>query len=293
MLNRIVWLAQTETTGLDDFFGQIAGLLIVTVGAGVIWMLLMLLIYSRSRERRRRQAQGLPAPPSAWQQLRGWLNPGQSSTPTMPEFQPAPLPDDDALVAPLPTPALDDLTQDLQPTHQPSRIDPPSATQPQVLTIEPSETADAAEDDMVEVMRVWRDLINGELIIDMKGQRFRQPSETKDSRLEQRFTSLLAELDTLAGRGQPVPPPAPSVPPPAAAEPAEDDSIARQIDAFLQTRLAASDDYAGRDIHVRPSPEGGVAIHVDGAVYEAVGDVEEEGVRQFLQETIQAWERQS
>ena len=68
-------------------------------------------------------------------------------------------------------------------------------------------------------------------------------------------------------------------------------NIADEIEDLLQQRLlAASAAMRSREIHVRPSLDGGVRIEVDGQFYEGVGDINDEDVRAFVMETIQIWE---
>ncbi len=277
----ILWLAQTESSGFDDFFQQIAGLLIVTAGAGVIWMLLMVLIVSRARERRRRREQSLPPLPSAWEQFRTWLSGGDAESPKPPSSMAAPAPDLDALMSPLPAPGMEDLTKEFPVRGAASEADAPSAVPAQAP---PPARVNAAEvGDMVEVLRVWRDLAGGGLVIEMDEQRFIAPEMLRGTGLEDRFTRVVKELQQMT-----------SGPPTAQAQAPEPEpgNVAEEIDAFLQQRLALSGAYTDRDIHVRPSPDGGVLIVVDDVTYDTVGDVQEPDVRAFLQETIQAWERQ-
>jgi hypothetical protein len=67
-------------------------------------------------------------------------------------------------------------------------------------------------------------------------------------------------------------------------------NIAGAIEAYLQYKLKNTPAYAGRSIHVYPSPDGGVSIEVDGQYFDAVGDVTDPGVREFLAATIQEWQ---
>ncbi|GAB4569785.1 MAG: hypothetical protein Kow0077_02860 [Anaerolineae bacterium] len=69
-------------------------------------------------------------------------------------------------------------------------------------------------------------------------------------------------------------------------------SIPEQIEAILQLKLLSSEKYRGRKIHIRAAATGGVQILVEDRVYEAVGDIEDDGVRLFVQEAIRDWERQ-
>ena len=67
--------------------------------------------------------------------------------------------------------------------------------------------------------------------------------------------------------------------------------IAGAIEAYLQHKLQNTPDFAGRSIHVHPAQDGGVAIEVDGQNYEAVGNVSDDDVRNFLAATIQEWQQ--
>jgi hypothetical protein len=67
-------------------------------------------------------------------------------------------------------------------------------------------------------------------------------------------------------------------------------NIAGSIETFLQHKLQFTPEYAGRSIHVHPAPGGGVAIEVDGEFYDAVSDVTDVEVREYLSTTIQEWQ---
>lgn len=66
--------------------------------------------------------------------------------------------------------------------------------------------------------------------------------------------------------------------------------IAGAIEAYLQHKLKQTGRFQGREIHVRPGPGGGVRIQVDANFYEAVSDVADRDVREFLSTTIQEWQ---
>jgi hypothetical protein len=68
-------------------------------------------------------------------------------------------------------------------------------------------------------------------------------------------------------------------------------NIAGAIEAYLQHKLQNTPDFVGRSIHVNPTEDGGVAIEVDGTHYEAVSDVTDDTVRNFLSTTIQEWQQ--
>lgn len=66
-------------------------------------------------------------------------------------------------------------------------------------------------------------------------------------------------------------------------------NIAGAIEAYLQYKLQHSE-YVGRSIHIYPSPDGGVSIEVDGQFYDAVGDIGDESIREFIASAIQEWQ---
>jgi hypothetical protein len=68
--------------------------------------------------------------------------------------------------------------------------------------------------------------------------------------------------------------------------------IARSIESFIQFKIANLGLFPGRSIHIHPAPDGGVSIEVDGKFYDAVGDVGDLPVREFLAASIQEWQDQ-
>jgi hypothetical protein len=187
----------------------------------------------------------------------------------------------------------------------------------------------AAPGDAVEVLRVWRDIADGSLIIDFGAQRCRHPAELSDPDLRRRFIAVARELNSMADNmGAPgiqhaAPPPVAT--PPTFSSSTERDieasqedkpgmlrqvgrvmmgkrptpgplpseieppSIVEQIEEILQAKLQDSE-FAQRSIHVRPSITGGVTVQVDDVSYEGVDAVEEDDVREFLQTIIREWE---
>ena len=75
-------------------------------------------------------------------------------------------------------------------------------------------------------------------------------------------------------------------------EPIPEINVAGAIEEYLQYKLRQTPEYAGRALHVRPAPDGGVRIQVDARFYEAVGDVDDPVIREFLTRTIQEWQDQ-
>lgn len=66
--------------------------------------------------------------------------------------------------------------------------------------------------------------------------------------------------------------------------------IAGAIEAYLQHKISYTPAMQGRSIHVRPSFDGGVKIEVDGVFYDAVDEVRDTEIREFLSDTIAEWQ---
>lgn len=69
-------------------------------------------------------------------------------------------------------------------------------------------------------------------------------------------------------------------------------NIAGAIETFIQFKLANLGLFPGRSIHVLPASDGGVRIEVDGQSFDAVGDVSDIAVREFLAASVQEWQDQ-
>jgi len=67
-------------------------------------------------------------------------------------------------------------------------------------------------------------------------------------------------------------------------------NIAGAIEAYLQHKISLTPDYSDHSIHIHPAPGGGVSIEVDGKYFEAVSDVSDPAVREFLSDTIAEWQ---
>ncbi|MBC7812499.1 MAG: hypothetical protein H7175_15200 [Burkholderiales bacterium] len=72
-------------------------------------------------------------------------------------------------------------------------------------------------------------------------------------------------------------------------QPVPEINIAAAIEAYLQHKIVNTPEWKGRNIHVHPANDG-VRIQVDTMYYEAVGEVEDPIVREFLAATIQEWQ---
>jgi hypothetical protein len=345
---------------LMDFFSQpgIVSLCLMTVGSAVALMVMVWWMAHR-RSVRRLQEQGYLPPkpetksrqPGIWQSIVNFFTetseeaseelskeppmeqppiemlqgddeepsepaaPAQEQAPREGEPAAAERPAEDAS-APTGAIAPADETQEPEAEAPPPTPEPPSPVEP------PAAPPEAAPSDAIEVLRIWRDLADGSLIIDFGGQRYRHLADVHDADLHRRFVALVRALShmTSAAPAQPTQAPAPAAglkerikatgheeeeekpphmlrqlgrlvtgqrPTPPPPEPA---GIADQIEDFLQYKLQLSEKFASRSIHIRPGPSGGVTIEVDGHFYAGVGDVVEPDVREFLQVTIQEWE---
>lgn len=350
------FLAQTDSSDMSDFFGQISGLLILTCGAGIVWMGLMALVFQRAAERRRRAAQGLPPLPGIHVSAYRWLT-GQRGSPSPAPAMASPVPASESRARParqsasmpapdlalltgnLPQPDVSDLVVDEEPKptadgNEPAKIEeaPAIVEQPpdEALPVSPAISLAAPEPaadkpapaDAVELLRVWRDLSDGSLIVEIGGRRFQSLAELRSADLERRFLNAVRDLDGLAERRpsptapaqggkapapKPGDPSAPSMTPGGmlrqmtraamgqAPEPVPEKpevSIADQIEDLLQERLAGDPAFSQRVIHVKPALDGGVRIEVDGQYYRGVDEVEDEDVRALLMAVVREWEQQ-
>lgn len=188
------------------------------------------------------------------------------------------------------------------------------------LSLPNGETTDA-----IEVLTVLRDVLDGNLIIQVGSQAHKYPFATADADFRRRVAATLAALTRAPGQGAPSSPPAaaappkPAAPPPAAAKPnttpgdlpkfrLEDlpppttrrgrlpkvdipvIDVGKAIEAFLQHQRITQGDFPGRAIHVRSGVNGAIVIEVDGQFYDSVGDVADAEVRAYLQATIADWQ---
>ncbi|MEW6579126.1 MAG: hypothetical protein AB1435_08020 [Chloroflexota bacterium] len=317
-------LALSESSGTTDFLGQVSGLLILTCIAGAIWVALMALVFQRASERRRRAAQGLEPLPSLpvafYQRLTGPKRP--RPTPALPPDAAMPLPDLGMLTGGLageilrPARAADPSPRPAQPAPTPPPDETAEGETPFMAAEDEQPPADTPSGDVVELLRVYRDLADGGLIVAIGDRQFRSLAELRSADLARRFENVMRDLDALA-HPQPAAParasqdrdmPTDEIAPPrersmlrqvtrlAMGQPVETPleqpelSIADQIEDLLQERLREMPQFAGRTIHVRPALSGGVQIEVDGKFYEGVGDIDDEEVRALLMAVVREWE---
>jgi hypothetical protein len=354
-------LAQTSESS-TDFQGELIRLIAFICVLTILWLGVMYLLFRRTTERRRRQREGLPPLPGLHVSLMQWL-----SGKPKPAFQDdAHMPDLEMLTGDLPQPDLAAMMGDFEPPEpEPAQVDLASAFElppepipaqefddsaplaasfapdaVQSIQLDETEVSDEmpAPPDSIELLRVWRDLSDGSLIIEIGGQRFTSVDQLQGANLDRRFMNVVRDLtNMLRAPQQPPPasqPPKPAPPPPSAAkspegpaqpakkspspdedlpsmapgtmfrqigraamgykpEPVEETpalSIPDQIEQVLQKHLVDRPEFAGRSIHVRPSPFGGVRIEVDGQFFEGVGDVSDDEVRALIQDAVREWE---
>jgi hypothetical protein len=238
---------------------------------------------------------------------------------------------------------------------------PPRALRKGTFTVTP---ADAEPTEVVEVLTVMRDVVDGRLLVQIGEKTL--VNAAQDAAFYDRLQKILRELGgprMVVSTGTfptapssppaPVAPAAPQSPPPPvpAPDPAEDEplplpdsllpptppprpapystrppvnapgvlpsfklddmplekpqrgkkyqpkpvpelNLAGAIESFIQFKIANLGLFPARSIHIHPAPDGGVAIEVDGQFYDAVGDIDEVAVREFLAASIQEWQDQ-
>jgi hypothetical protein len=336
----------SDSSGISDFINQVGGLLALTCVAGIIWLIMFGLIMQRANERRRRQKEGLPPLPGFhviwWNRIKQMLS-GQSPAPlTEPDLSsrltrtasaPKPRPKT-TIPAGLSAPDLSLLTSDLSapppaPKWEPAEPEPYKAVEEPAASFDyaadpiPQDLPPAAEPpDSIELLRVWRDLSTGSLVVEIGGQQFNSLEHLRNADLERRFVNVVRELDGLSqpkgskptqapratispATGKDEAPPPPSLGPvsmfrqmgraaigqtPTTPEVSAPQTIADQIEDLLQARLAKLPSFQGRTIHVRPSVDGGVRIEIDERFYDGIGDVDDPDVRALLGDVVREWE---
>jgi hypothetical protein len=231
----VIFLAQSSSDGSSNFQGELARLIAVLCVLTALWLSVMYMLYRRTIERRRREREGLPPLPGAWVSLQQWLS-GTHRPADPPESSSALMPDLDMLTADLPRPDLAAMMGDFE---SPAPVDlasefelPPTPVyddQPvdddeqraatfaldhpqdeESIPVQPGDMEDTmpAPPDSIELLRVWRDLSDGSLIIEIGGQRFTSVSELQGANLDRRFMNVVRDLTAML-RAAPEQPPAP------------------------------------------------------------------------------------
>ncbi len=349
--------------GIDDFLRQIpGGLILMTCGSGILLVVMWGFIFWRRGQRRAARPEATPSAAPA------------ASPEEAPSSTEAAKPSGDMLRK-IGASIRNFFFYTEEEKQAKAAAQPTASTRPTAPPITGAlPTPDSSLTEAVEVLRVWRDVADGSLLIQIGSERYRTLEEIRAAGQSRRFIATLREMALIAkdagpedGRGEaapkpprqtapaaaPVPTPAIQTPPPAAApvelpsqpppiaaeppapppvaQPLEDShpstlrrssveemepigsffdnvrravrdrgkeksagpvavSIPDQIEAYLQYRLALTPPFLGRSIHVREAPGGGVRIEVDGKFYEAVSDIEDTNVRDFVRTAIQEWE---
>lgn len=361
-------LAQTSGEGSSSFRESLIRILAALCVLTIVWLGVVFMLYRRTAERRRRVKAGLEPLPDLHISILEWFR-GATQPGSVPRAAPssAAMPDLGMLTGDFPQPDLAAVLSDVEPPSQPAPADLERAfelpsydddqlaatfaldsTRPDAL----EEDEMPAPPDSIELLRVWRDLSDGSLIIEIGGQRFASVDELHGANLDRRFMNVVRDLTNMLrdaaqqpparstpqapaqSRPQqppPAPAPRPAQPGPTPSEaapekpaqpPLDDDlpsmgpgtlfrqmgrvamgyrpeptgemaqlSIPDQIEALLQDRLAGMPEYAGREIHVRPSPFGGVRIEVDGQFFDGLDEIPDQTVRGLIQDIVRDWEQ--
>jgi hypothetical protein len=355
------FLAQSDGSS-SDFQSQLIRILAVMCAIFFLFIADLYLIYHRSTERRRREREGLEPLPDLHVSLYEWFQrvtgTGQPPTAAPRAASPAAaMPDLGMLTGDLPEPDLPDFPIEAAQPAAPRELAGPAAqaddwfqlpdmgnvaehiivAEPGSPVAQPVSMEDSDEmpapPDSIELLRVWRDVSDGSLIIEIAGQRFTSLADLRAANLDRRLMNVVRDLTTMLRAMPPAPPtaapPSPLPAPPQAAAPNDkpappDDegmpslapgalfkqmgrvargyrpesveetpmlSIPDQIEALLQKRLVDHPEFAEREIHVRPSPHGGVRIEVDGEFFDGVGEVADDQVRALIQDVVREWEK--
>jgi hypothetical protein len=184
-----------------------------------------------------------------------------------------------------------------------------SSKLPSIAVSRPASARQTGE--LVEAVKLYRDLATGSLVVELTGRRYFALSEMTDDTVRRRFMGIAESVAQFASGEAPKPaavipmpvPAAPvmpkaSAPVPAAAEAAASEaapplvlkSIAEEIEELLQYRLTITPEMGQRSLHIHESHDGSIQVEVDGSYYDGVGDVPDDSIRNFLQDIIREWE---
>jgi hypothetical protein len=298
-----------ELEFFSQLFSQAPWLPLSVLFFGGLYLFLMAIIFRRAAERRRRARMALGEVPSA-QPASLNVTPVVSRLSRFMQASRLPEPDLDLLVSGASAPSAVSLAPSPESSvlpATPSPVIPYEESMPMSETIHTEPVS--LPEDAVEVMRIWRDVGDGSLIIQIGGQFYRHSAAISNPEQKRRFEAVVRTLSAMINAPSAEPrkplsavssPPAsaPAVEPPKRGlfgrakptEPLPQISIADQIEEFLQARLLASPQFATRSIHVRPTPDHGVRIEVDGHFYDTVAEVIDPDVREFLTTIMREWE---
>ncbi len=182
------------------------------------------------------------------------------------------------------------------------------AGQPQQLAAPVA--AAPASGELVEVLRVYRDLTTGGLVVEIGGQRYSSLADMRDEQVRRRFAGITDGIGAfmVMESARPVSPAAPIAPPPvqaappispapaqagsqAAAQPqAQPPTMAQEIENLLQYRMTLNPSFMDRSVHIHSAEDGSIWVEVDGHTYDSVSAVEDASVQAFIQKVIQEWE---
>jgi hypothetical protein len=215
----IIFLAQSSSSGSSDFRGELARLIAVLCVLTALWLGVMFLLYRRTSERRRRQQEGLPPLPGLWASLQQWLSGTNSPTlapsagpmPDLDMLTDLPQPDLAAMMGGFESPAPVDLADEFELPPQPTpvvdeelfaaTIALDAASDEESIPVQPGDMEEVddmpAPADSIELLRVWRDLSDGSLIIEIGGQRFTSVSELQGANLDRRFVNVVRDLTAM------------------------------------------------------------------------------------------------
>ncbi len=277
-------LAQSVSESSSSFQESLIRILAVLCVLTVLWLGVMYLLYKRTVERRRREHDGLEPLPNLVNSLSQWFQ--RVTNPNAPPPRPVrsavpdvAMPDLDLLTGDFVEPDYA-AADPVEGSPAPARADleaafelPPAVLEPEpapeyeieplaeTFALEPLPRENSipvdqmeSEDDMpappdsIELLRVWRDLSDGSLIIEIGGQRFTSAAELQGANLDRRFVNVVRDLTNLL-KGAPQQPAAASkldAPKPAPVAPAAPRRAAPSVPAAPS---------AASDIPDKPTPK--------------------------------------
>jgi len=174
--------------------------------------------------------------------------------------------------------------------------------------------------ELVEAIRLFRDLATGGLVVEIGSRRYSALSEMTDDTIRRRFLGIAESMAQFASGEAPSPAvnvPAAVVTSPVIAStmpvtspssprmglsdtskgeqtdkpaPVVLKSVAEEIEELLQYRLTITPEYNQRSIHIREAHGGAIQVEVDGHYYDGIGEVNDETVKTFLQAIVREWE---